>query len=381
MHLWPRCRPGSIRDGCSTGPSRRSGPPVDSSAVNEMTHRPEGRWVTRGTEVLGDWALRVLPDGRRLRCGAAGTSSVRRLAPADDLEEEGGEDCDCCDREADCRVGRELADLSPAVGVEQHAAKRGALEDRCHFTCKLGVVGRSLCGSAQLRVGLAAGDLAEMDVDEVVRVNLGLLTGEELLAGVLGHCRRIRLRKSGDLRRARCREVDLLSGELVVHGRRREVARPEGEPAHEREDADQSDLQYEDPPTKSACHVRVPLMLCGSQDPLTLMHIVGPDHVAATEPQATTFPGWIPMARGPYVHQGPVTSGPPACQRRRRTSVSAWRRHGARRMRTSTATAPLGEAMSGLRSISATWGTSSARRATRSSTSSTAATSHLGAPR
>jgi hypothetical protein len=40
-------------------------------------------------------------------------------------------------------------------------------------------------------------------------------------------------------------------------------------------------------------------------------------------------------------------------QRRRRTSVSEWRRHGTRRRRASTATAPSGVAMKGLRSISA----------------------------
>ena len=100
-----------------------------------------------------------------------------------------------------------------------------------------------------------------MDVDEVVRVDLSLLTGEELLAGVLGHGGVVGPGERGERRGAGGREVDLLCGELVVHGRGREVARPEGEAAHEREDADQSNLEHEDPPTKSVRHGHVPL--CG----------------------------------------------------------------------------------------------------------------------
>jgi hypothetical protein len=123
---------------------------------------------------------------------------------------------------------------------------------------------------AELGVGLAAADLTEMDVDEVVGVDLRLSAREELLPGVLGHGDVVDLGERGELLGAGSGEVDLLCGELVVHGRGCEVARPEGEATHEREDADQSHLKNEDPPAKSACHGRVPLMcICSSPcDPI-----------------------------------------------------------------------------------------------------------------
>ena len=133
---------------------------------------------------------------RRAQCCCAGTVlAVRLLAcPAraltaprrqlDDLEEEGTEHREGRDGKADGCVAGDRADLAPAVGVEQHAAKRGALEDGRHFTSELGVGGISLRGGAQLRVGLATTDLVEMDGDEVVGVDLGLRTGGQLLAGV-----------------------------------------------------------------------------------------------------------------------------------------------------------------------------------------------------
>jgi hypothetical protein len=149
--------------------------------------RPVGH---KGTVVRG-CPLRVLPELCRQCCWADGPTSARRLAPADDLEEEGAEDCDGRNREADGRVAGELADLAPAVGVQQHAAERRALEDGRDFIGELGVGGSGLCGGAELRIGLAAGDLIEMNVDEAVGIDLGLLTGEELLAGVLSHRRGI----------------------------------------------------------------------------------------------------------------------------------------------------------------------------------------------
>src|ERR1035438_1258200 len=99
--------------------------------------------------------------------------------PAVDLEDEGAEHRDCCHEEADRRVAGKLADLPPTAGVEQDAAQRVATEDGLDLAGE-GRVGRiRLRGGAQLRIGLSTTDLTEMDVDEIVRVDLSLLTGEE----------------------------------------------------------------------------------------------------------------------------------------------------------------------------------------------------------
>ena len=66
------------------------------------------------------------------------------------------------------------ADDRPAPGVEQQAAQRLALEQRRLLFGELRVGGRGERCRADLGVGLPAGDLGEVDVDEVVGVRLGL---------------------------------------------------------------------------------------------------------------------------------------------------------------------------------------------------------------
>ena len=70
-------------------------------------------------------------------------------------------------------------DQAEAVGLEEQAAKRGALEDRLDLGLGRRVGRRSLGQGhgrrTQLGVGLPATDLTEVHVDEVVGVDLRLL--------------------------------------------------------------------------------------------------------------------------------------------------------------------------------------------------------------
>ena len=68
---------------------------------------------------------------------------------------------------------------------------------------------------------------------------------------------------------------------------------------------------------------------------MTLEHMLSPSGVAATEPPAIRFRGGVPVVGCHRAPLGPGRLAHPGDQRRRRTSVSAWRRQGARRMRTS----------------------------------------------
>ena len=116
----------------------------------------------------------------------------------------------------------DLGDLPPAVGVQQHAAQRLALEHGGDHAGQLGVARLRDRRGGHLGVGLAAGHVRDVDGDEVVRVGLGLLPGQQLLPGVLrdrrDHARgdlsaRHRVRERGP-----GREEDLLRGQLALHG-------------------------------------------------------------------------------------------------------------------------------------------------------------------
>ena len=113
---------------------------------------------------------------------------------------------------ADRRDEHDLAHLPERVGVQQQPAQRLAAEYRLHLSGQRDVfrLGQGL--GRQLAVSLAAADFLEVHGDEVVGVRLGLRAVGHLLTRVGAHGRFVRGGQGGELRGARSREKDLLSG-------------------------------------------------------------------------------------------------------------------------------------------------------------------------
>src|SRR5579859_2423308 len=114
-----------------------------------------------------DGGLPGVGDDRRGPGPAAGQHRQRGTRQGERAEAEGDQRGDVGD----------LRDLPPAVGVEQHAAQRVTLEDGGDLAGQLGVGRLGLGQRGELRIGLAAGDVADVHTEEVVGVRLGLLAG------------------------------------------------------------------------------------------------------------------------------------------------------------------------------------------------------------
>src|SRR6201996_4419048 len=160
------------------GPDLRPfAPPV--SVFRTAAHGPLDEDLRTGIDGADyKWRSRSKPRSARPMAAfvaAAGGEQEDRAEAGHATEAEGGQGDDVGD----------LGDLPPAVGVQQHAAQRLALEDCADQAGELGVVRLGQGLSRQLGVGLAAGHVGDVDGDEVVGVGLGLLAGEQLLPGVL----------------------------------------------------------------------------------------------------------------------------------------------------------------------------------------------------
>src|SRR5947209_19034864 len=94
-----------------------------------------------------------------------------------------------------------------------------------------------------------------MDANEVVRVDLGLLAGRQLLASVYGHRRCVSAGKRRDRLAVRRREVDLLGCQLGRDLAMNKGIPPEKEPRAERQDADDADLEDHHSPPHCHWHV------------------------------------------------------------------------------------------------------------------------------
>ena len=148
--------------------------------------------------------LRRVLDGRVGGLGHGGLVRLRSEPVGNERDDE--HQAAECDQDV-AREGRVRAGSPPAVGVEEHAADRAAVQD-----------GRtSRVVTVHLGVGLAARRLHHVNVDVVVGVDPGLLAGRHLLTGVPGDGCRIGGRKLGDLLASRLGEDDLLLGELLRH--------------------------------------------------------------------------------------------------------------------------------------------------------------------
>src|SRR5579864_6802659 len=184
--------------------------------------------------------------------------------PEVDLKGERNEDHEGRNAEPDGGVERVGADRPPAVSVQQQTAKRLTAEEGLNLAGELGVGRIRLRLGADLRIGLAAGDLTQVDADEVIRVDLGLGTGRELLPTVLVHRCLLVSRQGRNRRAVRRREVDLLRRELGLDLVGNEGIAPEQESRAKAQDADQADLEHDDSPPNRRCHINHLLKISAS---------------------------------------------------------------------------------------------------------------------
>ena len=141
----------------------------------------------------------MLADGRGRSWLLHGSRRILSAPGLDDLEDQRAQDHQARQSQTDGGIERDLAEDREGVGLVEQALERLALEERVGGPLLLGGLRRQLrldrrisrrrgrrpIGNrlaAPVAIRMALPDLAQMQPDELLRIGVRLLTGEDLLA-------------------------------------------------------------------------------------------------------------------------------------------------------------------------------------------------------
>ncbi len=184
-----------------------------------MVSRVGGATVSRRRRVRASWCS-TSSWSRRPRTW---NRELELTLVGDESERESEQHHDRTERSGDAGPVGDHTDDRPTPRVEQQSTKGLAPEQRLRLARECGVLRVRLRRRAHLRVRLAVRDALQVDLDELVRVRLGLRAVVDGLAGVALEAGELLGVEPGAALR---RELDLLLRQLGVHHVVREARSP-----------------------------------------------------------------------------------------------------------------------------------------------------------